>query len=93
MAELGVDIAKTLVANIYSAAVSTFGPKFLDEAVVKQFVDGVESIKRGVEALRHVDYKRAVDLIDEASNLIQVRTRLETKIFASLFSLFGQQSL
>ena len=59
--------------SISSAAVSNFGPKFLDEDVVKQFVDGVENIKRGVEALRHVDYKRAVDLIDEALSLIQVQ--------------------
>ena len=75
MAELGLELAKYLVANIYSAAVTNFGPRFLSEDVVKQFVDGVESIKRGVEALRHVDYKRAVDLIEEALSLLQVCTR------------------
>ena len=72
MAELGMDLGKVLLANIYNAAMANFGPRFLDADVVKQFVDGVETIKRGVEALRHVDYKRAVDLIDEALSLMQV---------------------
>ena len=72
MGDLGFDLGKTLVKNVVNAVVTTFGPKFLDEEVVQRLLDNVECVRRGVESLRHVDYKRAVDNIEEAIALLQV---------------------
>ena len=73
MAELCIDLSKVLLANIKSALLANFGPKFLNEEVLRHLMDNMENIRRGVEALRHVDYKRAVDSLDEALSLLQVK--------------------